>query len=419
MSSTSLHLRYGKGSIAVNVPTSMLMGVYAIEPPKLEGGSDALVKRALEHPIGAPRLRELAHPGKRVAILCSDLTRPCPTDFLLPYLLEELSAAGITDDEISIVIALGTHRPMDEDEILAVFGEEITRRFRILNHDVNDVVQLGKTQTGTPVEIFRPVVEADLRIALGNVEFHYYAGFSGGAKAIFPGCVSLESVTRNHAMMVTPEASTGRLEGNPVREDLEEAASLLPIDFILNVVLDADQRIIRAAAGDMIDAHRDLCQFIIQHHRVSIPRKADIVLISAGGYPKDIDLYQAHKTLEIAAGFASEGGIIIMAAECGEGFGNANFKTWFQEAETSDAIIRRLEREFVFGGHKAAAIAALLSRQQIFLISDMPDDDVVLTGMRPFESCQAAVDHAIQVMDSQAKVIFLPAAGELLPEIKT
>lgn len=419
MSNTSMRLRYGRGSIAVSAPSSMPVGVYTSKQPKPEGGNDALVQRALDRPIGSPRLRDLARRGQRIAILCSDITRPCPTESLLPFLLDELSVAGIPDDDISIVIALGTHRPMTEDEIRAIFGKDISRHFRILNHDVNDVLYLGQTRTGTPVEVFRPVVEADLRIALGNVEFHYYAGFSGGVKAIVPGCASLDTVTRNHAMMVMPEASTGRLEGNPVREDLEEAARLMPIDFILNVALDTDHRVIRAAAGDMIDAHRHLCQLILQQHRVSIPRRADIVLTSAGGYPKDIDLYQAHKTLEIAAGFAREGGIIIMAAECGEGFGNANFKAWFQEAQSGDAIIRRLEREFVFGGHKAAAMAALLSRQQVYFISSMPRDDVLMTGMRPFESCLDALDHAINVMGSQADLIFLPVAGELIPEIET
>lgn len=418
MSRISLRLRYGKDNITVKLPGSMLMGEYSFDSPEFDGESDVLIQQALDNPIGTQQLCELAQAGQRVAILCSDITRPCPTDFLLPFLLKELSAANIPDDDITIVIALGTHRPMTEDEILATFGEEITRRVRILNHDPNDVVNLGRTQSGTPVEVFRPVVEADLRIAIGNVEFHYYAGFSGGAKAIVPGCTSLETVTHNHAMMVTPEASTGRLDGNPVREDFEEAASLLPIDFILNVVLHSDHRIIRAAAGDMIDAHRDLCQFVLGHHRVSIPRKADIVLTSAGGFPKDIDLYQAHKTLEIASGFARDGGIVIMAAECREGFGNAVFKAWFREADSGEAIMHRLENEFVFGGHKAAAIASLLERVQIFLVSGLPHEDVALTGMQPFESCQTAVDQALSLMGSTASVIFLPVAGELIPEVE-
>jgi nickel-dependent lactate racemase len=418
MSRTSLRLRYGKGNVTVKLPGSMVLGEYSFDAPEHAGESDVLVQQALDNPIGSQRLCELAHAGQRVVILCSDITRPCPTDILLPFLLDELTAAEIPDANITIVIALGTHRPMTEDEILSAFGEEITHRFRILNHDPKDVVNLGRTQAGTPVEIFRPVVEADLRIAIGNVEFHYYAGFSGGAKAIVPGCASPETVTRNHAMMVTPEASTGRLEGNPVREDFEEAAGFLPIDFILNVVLDSDHHIVRAAAGDMIDAHRDLCQFILGHHRVSIPHKADIVLTSAGGFPRDIDLYQAHKTLEIASGFARDGGIVIMAAECGEGFGNAIFKAWFQEAESGEAIIRRLENKFVFGGHKAAAIASLLGRMQVFLVSGLSHEDVALAGMQPFESCQAAVDQAIHLMGSTASVIFLPVAGELIPEVE-
>jgi nickel-dependent lactate racemase len=418
MSRSPLRLRYGNSHITVEVPSSMMMERCDFEPPKPEGSSDSLVRQALDNPIGSRRLRELARPGQQVSILCSDITRPCPTDVLLPYIVEELAAAGIPDDDITIVIALGTHRPMTEVEIRRAYGKEMARRFRIVNHDPNDVVLLGRTQAGTPVQISRPVAEADLRIAIGNVEFHYYAGFSGGAKAIVPGCASMESVTHNHAMMVEPEAAAGRLDGNPVREDLEEAAGFAPIDFILNVVLDADRRLVRAAAGDMIDAHRDLCRFLLEHHRAPIPQKADILLTSAGGFPKDINLYQAHKTLEIAAEFAAEGGIIIMAAECREGFGNDSFKAWFHEADTGDAIIQRLKRGFVFGGHKAAAIAALLARKRVFLVSALPRDDVAKTGMIPFHSCQEALDRAIHDQGPAAGIFFLPAAGSFLPDVK-
>jgi len=415
MQTQTLTLRYGKDTIVVHVPQAALLGTYKLEAFENEGDADVIVRRALAHPIASPKLSELAQSGQQVVILCSDITRPCPTVTLLPYVLQELADAGIPDEDIRIVIALGTHRRMSDSEILANFGAEAVRRFRILQHDPDDVVRLGMTSRGTPVEIFRPVVEADLRLALGNVEFHYFAGYSGGAKAVMPGCASIQAIAHNHAMMVLPEASTGRLEGNPIREDLEEAADFLPIDFLLNVVLDSDHRLIRAAAGDMHAAHRSLCSFLTQRSRVSVPRKADIVLASAGGFPKDINLYQAHKSLEIAAGFVREGGIVILVAASKEGFGHPTFEAWFRESENGTAILQRLQREFVLGGHKAAAIASILASTQVFLVSEIPETDVRMTGMVPFASCQEALDHALHEMGSDPLVIFIPTASAIQP----
>lgn len=176
----------------------------------------------MAYPIGSPRLREIVHPGQKIAIVTSDLTRPTPSDKMLPFIVEELEAAGVPDKDVLIVFALGIHRPMSDEEMRKAISPAYYERFRAINHDVNDVVRLGITSRGTPVDIFRPLVEADIRICLGNIEFHYFAGFSGGGKAILPGCASRETIYTNHRWMVTPEAAAMRIEGNPVREDLEE-----------------------------------------------------------------------------------------------------------------------------------------------------------------------------------------------------
>lgn len=412
----TLPLRYGKGIVQVEFPSDSLLGTYKLESPGREIDAGTILRQALAHPIASPRLSELAHPRQKVVILCSDITRPCPTSSMLPYILQELSVVGIPDEDIRIVIALGTHRAMSDTEILTTFGEEISRRFHIMNHDPKDVLSFGVTTRGTPVEFFRPVVEADLRIGLGNVEFHYFAGFSGGAKAIMPGCASIQTVAHNHAMIVQTEASTGRLEGNPLRQDIEEAAGLLPIDFLFNVVVDSDHRVIQAAAGDMLAAHRSLCHELAQRSYVSLPRKADIVLASAGGFPKDINLYQAHKSLEIATGFVRENGIIILVAACQEGFGHPTFEAWFRDAKSGAAIIQRLQQEFVLGGHKAAAIASILASTQVFLVSELPEQVVRTTGMIPFASCHGALERAIVEMGSDPKLIFLPSASTILPK---
>jgi nickel-dependent lactate racemase len=378
----------------------------------------SILRAALEHPIGAPPLRQLVKPGQKVAIITSDLTRPCPSERLIPPIIAELSAASIPDADITIIVALGLHRPMTDEEIDRAISPEVHRRFRILNHNVNDTIRLGVTSAGTPVEIFRPLVEADVRVCLGNLEFHYFAGYSGGAKAVVPGCASRATVTANHAMMIRPEAAAGVIQGNPVRADLEEAVAMLGVDFILNVVVDGSHNILDAVAGDMIAAHRQGCELIASRGKVPVPHKSDIVLASAGGYPKDINLYQAHKGLENASYFARKGGVIILSAECREGFGSPVFEEWMLSAASPQEILDRIQRQFVLGGHKAAAIAAIENNASVYLVSSLPDDLVRRLFMTPFTSLTEALQAAFKTLGSESQVLVLPQAGSTLPEFE-
>jgi nickel-dependent lactate racemase len=241
MGVTIVELPYGHESLSVRLPSANLQAVQ--EPRKSEDVVDeaTLLQNALAQPTGSPQLRELVRAGQKVVVVTSDLTRPCPSERLLPPVLDELAGAGIPDKDLTIVIALGLHRPMTQVELEAAVGAEVYRRVRVVNHDPADTVWLGETSAGTPVEIFRPVVEADLRICLGNLELHYFAGYSGGAKAILPGCASRATLNANHAMMVRAEAAAGRLAGNPVRADIEEGTAMLGVDFILNVVVDGSR----------------------------------------------------------------------------------------------------------------------------------------------------------------------------------
>jgi nickel-dependent lactate racemase len=418
MEYATIEIPYGSGQIPVQVPQANLMEVFY---PRQVGEGEGLpdeaqvVRQALAHPIGTPRLRDLAHLGDKVVIVTSDLTRPCPSDRLIPYVLEELAAAGIPEQDITIVLALGLHRPMSEVEIDQTVSPAIRRRFRVLNHDINDTVHLGQTSSGTPVEFYRPLVEADVRICLGNLEFHWFAGYSGGAKAILPGCASRAAVTANHAMLVSPEAAAGRIEDNPLRRDLEEAVAMLGVDFILNVVVDGQHRILGAVAGEVTAAHRAGCEMVAARGKVKAT-KADIVLASAGGFPKDINLYQAHKGLEAASCFVRDGGVLILAAECREGIGNAVFESWVLAASSPRDNLERIRNEFVFGGHKAAAIAAVEQRASIYMVSAMPDELVRRMWISPYRDPQAALEAALARLGPQSRVLVLPQAGSLVPE---
>lgn len=418
MDKVTVNLAYGHGHHSLEIPVSNLLGTFLPRVMRADFREERLISEALAHPTGTPQLRNLAKKGGRVAIVTSDLTRPCPSHRLLPFIIKELAGAGIPDEDIVIILALGLHRPMAEEEIGLALSPEIQRRFRVLNHDVTDTVRLGVTSAGTPVEIFRPVVEADMRVCLGNVEFHYFAGYSGGAKAIFPGCASQAGVSANHAMMVQPEAAAGRVEGNPVRTDLEEAAAMVGVDFILNVVVDGEHKVVGAMAGDVIAAHRKGCEMVAARGKVRIPKQANIVLASAGGYPKDINLYQAQKALDNASYFVRDGGVIILVAECPEGFGNQTFKSWILDAASPRHVLERLGREFVLGGHKAAAIAVVQARVKVHMVSSMLPDEVRRSGFTHFDSLREAFEAATAELGEASSVLVLPHAGSILPEVE-
>jgi nickel-dependent lactate racemase len=416
VSNDQLWLPYGKKQVKVEVPQKNLLGVYYPKQIFDEIDEEKTLHKAMQNPIGSPRLRDILKPGQQIAIVTSDLTRPTPSEKMLHVIVEELEAAGIPDKDVFIVFALGIHRPMTEEEMRLAISPALFHRFRTINHNPEDVVRLGVTSRGTPVDIFRPLVEADIRICLGNIEFHYFAGFSGGAKAILPGCASREAIYANHRWMVSPEASAMRIEGNPVREDLEEGVAMLGVDFILNVIVDSQHRIVSAFAGDVIAAHRAGCQLVIERGAVDISQRGDIVVASPGGFPKDINLLQSNKALQSAKDFVRENGILILVAECTEGFGNAVMEQWMKEIAPQEAI-RRIGEKFVQGGHIAAAIALIEQKARIFCVSSFDERTVRQIRWQPFPSVQAAVDHAFEVLGKDAKVIVLPEATSLIARV--
>ncbi|MEE3362084.1 MAG: nickel-dependent lactate racemase, partial [Anaerovoracaceae bacterium] len=247
---------------------------------------EAEVRRALEEPVGSPRLRDIVEPGEKIAVITSDISRPCPSRLMLPALMDELGEAGVSDDDVTVVFGLGSHRHQTDDERRKLVGDTIYDRVKCIDSTPEDTVSFGATKRGTPVDISRAVAEADRRICLANIEYHYFAGYSGGAKSIMPGVSTPGAIQENHRSMVDPDAYTGHLEGNPVREDIEEAAAMVGADFILNVVLDEDKRIVKAVAGDMTEAHRTGCEFLDRLYAVGIGERADIVIVSQGGAPK-------------------------------------------------------------------------------------------------------------------------------------
>ena len=377
-----------------------------------------VIRRALEAPVGMARLSQLVRPGQRVAVVVSDITRPCPTARLLPPVLDELHSGGVTREGIRVVFALGSHRCLTTDEQVKLVGEQVFEQVRCGDMGTGPFTELGQTRRGTPVQVFQPVAEADWRVYVGNIEYHYFAGYTGGAKALLPGVCSHESIRANHSWMVQDSAAAGRIEGNPVREDLEEAARLAGPAFLLNVVLDGERRIVKAVSGDVTLAHRQGCRKVDDLYRVPLARRADVVLASSGGWPKDINLYQAHKALENAALAARDGGIIILVAECSEGIGHPLFAEWLTCGEPPEELLRRIKENFVLGGHKAAAIAKTLRRGvRVFLVSALEPQTVKLMSFVPFGSAQEALAAAYGQLGQDATLAVMPHAGSTLPAV--
>lgn len=408
-----VRLKYGHGSVVLVLdrPAEILTaGRAAVSPDE-----DGLIREALAQPVAGPPLRVRVRAGQTVAVVTADVTRPCPTARLLPPILAELQAAGIPDRDVTVVFGMGTHRPHTAEEQRALLGESYGR-VACLDSDPGRLKSVGTTSRGTPVEVFGPVLDADARVLLGVIEYHYFAGYSGGLKALVPGVCGKATIQANHRRMTEAGAVAGRLDGNPVREDLEEAAGLIGADFLLNAVLDGP-RIVRAVAGDPTPAHRAGCAALDAFGRATLREPADLVIVSAGGYPKDLDLYQAQKALDNARQVVRPGGIVVLLAECADGLGNATFEAWMQDPGGPAAILARIRRDFVLGGHKAAAVALAMQRAEIFLVSAMPAERVAGLGLRPFAQAEAALHAALARLGPGARVAVMPEGGSVLPAV--
>jgi nickel-dependent lactate racemase len=407
-------LKYGHASFTLELDGSAHVDVLRSGRACPECDETTLIHNALAQPLGSPRLADLVSPGKRVAVVTSDVTRPCPSALILPQVLDELYRGGARDEDITIVFGLGTHRPQTQQERIELVGEPVYRRVRCMDSDPTDVQWVGKTSRGTPVAIFRPVAEADVRVCVGAIEYHYFAGYSGGVKAIIPGVASAETIQYNHRRMTEPNAIAGHLDDNPVRCDIEEAGELVGAHFILNVILDESKAVVSAVAGHPRAAHREGCARLDAFGRVTVGQPADVIFVSAGGYPKDINLYQAQKALDNARHIVRPGGVIVLVAECDGGMGSRIFEEWMQEPGGPDAIIARIQREFVIGGHKAAAVAMTMKQATICLVSALPADTVRSMGFVPFDKLADAAQYALAQFNAP-RVAIMPEGGSVVP----
>lgn len=415
MSRTEFDLRYGKSTVRVSVPSASIAGVLLPAEPVLPSDEKAEIERALRNTTGSPPLEEMAKPGMKVVIMASDITRPSPSHELLPPLLERLKSAGLAESDITIVFGMGIHRHMTDAEKRTLVGDDVFERYRCVeSSESGEYVFLGTTSRGTPVEVCPEVASCDFLICTGNIEYHYYAGYTGGVKAVLPGACSQRTIEANHAMQMLPGAEMGSYDKNPVRQDMEEAGKIIGVDFILNVVLDEKKNIVKAVAGDPVLAHAEGREAVDRLYGIPVERGADIVVVSAGGKPKDLNLYQAQKALENAVRAVRPGGVMILLAECPDGLGDQKFEE-YMTSYPLDEIIERIERQFVLGAHKAAVIARNLKKADIYLVSALSPETVKACKLTPFGSAQEAVDAAFRKLGDGAKVLVMPFGGSTVP----
>ena len=420
-----IRLAYGRKGLAVELPDKAPVTV--IEPEFVPGLKDerATLAEALNSPVGCPPLRELVRPSDTVAVVFSDLTRPMPNDRVFPVLLEELARVGLPDEHIVLVNALGTHRPQTEAELKTMLGEAVVNRYRIVQHNAWDEATLapvGHNRAGRIVRVNRTYLEASVRILTGFIEPHFFAGFSGGPKAVLPGLADVDSILDNHGatMLADPQATWIVTEGNPLWEEMLEIALLTRPTFLLNVTLNQARQITGVFAGDLVKAHQAGCAFARRHAIRKVPQPFDIVITSNSGYPLDLNLYQAVKGMSAAARIVKPGGVIIMAAECWDGIPNhGEFKRLLWEAGSPEEILARIMSPG-FRCHdqwEAQILAQIRQKARVYLYTDgLTEEEIRRSHLIPSRSIEETVVKLLR-SNPAATIAVLPDGPQTVPAV--
>ena len=412
----TIELPYLRGRKELHIKEEQLKAVITARTKeyKADKGEIELIREALESPIGTPCLRKLAEGKKKVVIVTSDHTRAVPSRLTLPLLLEEIRN-GSPGAEITILIATGLHRPTTKAEQRAMFGDEIVDHEKIVVNQAfqkEDYSYQGKLPSGAELWVNRLTVECDLLITEGFIEPHFFAGFSGGRKSILPGICNAATVNENHSYKAisSPYANAGVLKNNPIHNDMVEAARRVNVQFILNVALDENKKVIAAFAGDLEEAHAKGVQFVRSLAQCE-PVMGDIVITSNGGYPLDKNLYQAPKAAATAEVCCRPGGVIILVASCCDGIGGVHFEKLMRignENEIDDFLSKIPPKESIPEQWCAQIFARILKKHKLILVSDLDAELVTQLNMIPANSPDEALDKARQIVGGNAEVVVIP-----------
>ena len=403
----TIPLPYGKERLSLEVEESHLAGVLESGIRLYRPGKPAgdIVRDSLENPIGSPRLRELAAGKRRITVIASDHTRPVPSRVIMPHMLAEIRA-GNPSAEVTILVATGLHRTTTREELAAKFGDDIVSKERIVIHDCDDganLVHLGKLPSGGDLVVNRLAVDADLLVAEGFIEPHFFAGFSGGRKSVLPGIASRATVMYNHnaGFIAHPKARTGVIDGNPIHEDMLFAARAARLAFVVNVVIDAAHEPIFCVSGDCDAAHRAGREFLASKCQVdAIP--ADIAVSTNGGYPLDQNIYQSIKGMTAAEATVKPGGVIVMFAKASDGHGGESLHRTFRDEpdlrRMMDTFLARRPEETVVDQWQSQILARVLLKAKVVFVSDCDDQLVRDMHMIPAHSAVEAMAKAVELV---------------------
>jgi nickel-dependent lactate racemase len=423
ISNVTVTLPYGSQELTFNVPQRNLLGVYSPNESVPVADPAAEIRRALREPTGGHPLAEDAHGDRRVVIAADDLTRQTPNQLILPILLDELNRAGVADAQITVLIALGTHRPMTPAEIERHFGPQVVGRVRVLNNPWQDpalLADLGSTPNGTPIQVSRLALEADYLIGLGGIVPHHIPGYSAGAKIVQPGISGPATTGATHFLSTRTRRSYLGLVENPVRAEMETVAARAGLRFILNVVQDAQGRLVGAFAGDFIRAHRAGAALAERVYGVALPAQAEIVV--AGSHPCDIEFWQAHKSLYPADIAVKDGGTIIVVTPCPEGISVMHPEVLGYAGLPAEEVEARILSGAVpdqVAGALALAWAKMRQRARIFMVSGgITPEAARALGFTPFATVDTALEAALADHGPAARVSVLTHAPDMLPVLK-
>ncbi|NWF57288.1 MAG: nickel-dependent lactate racemase [Syntrophaceae bacterium] len=415
---------YGKGEMEVRIPRKNY--VATLMPSFRPGLKDeaGAVRQALENPIGTPRLREMARGRKSAVIVVNDITRSTATYKLLPHLIQELKDGGMRENQVQLLVATGTHRDNTPQELEGMLGKDMVRRFKVVNHHCQDdriMVDLGKTRGGIPVVINRLFWEAELKITTATVAPHQSAGFSGGRKSVLPGIASLATLKQHHGFgMRSERPAMGWVDGNPFHTNALEAAKMAKTDFILNTVQNDRKEITQVVAGDVEKAWLEGVKASREIFEVKIPRPADIVITTPGGFPKDIDLYQSQKAMASSELVVKEGGTVILLAECKDGVGAHGFYEWMSAATCPQDVIDRFIREgYSIGASKAWLFSRCLKRSDLIVVSKCLNDKTLKEMFTErADTADEAIEKALAKHGENAEIILLKNGSDMVPRFE-
>jgi len=419
----TIKMPYGKETIEFSLPRDNLIGVYSPKDFPAVPDIQREILRAINHPIGTKALRELAKGAKKVVLVADDNTRLTPADQIIPVLLAELNATGIKDEQITIIIALGTHRFMSADEILTKFGEEVVRRITIKNHDFRDIEameDLGITPNGTHILVNKEAYQADFKIGIGSIVPHYIPGFAGGAKIIQPGISGEQTTAETHLLSTRAPRSYLGLRDNPVRVELNSIARAVGLDTIINTVLNIQGEVVGVFYGDTVEAFNAGVELSREVYSVEIPEEADIVVASS--YPCDLEFWQAHKALYPSDLAVKAGGIIILLTPCYEGVSvthgdilaiTDNTMCHLQEMVANKEIHDEVAASLAIGW------CQVKERESVYIVSSgVCAQDARKLGFTPFVSVEDALQAAYKIKGANARITVLTHAPDMLPIVK-